>query len=77
MTTDSRIRYLFINLRYRSYWWLQVAVIGLLLIAAPVLFLVRDVSGFWLWQQAWWICLLAAILEAGETWLVLRRAKAS
>ena len=77
MTSDRRIRYLFINLRYTSYWWLQAAVIGLLFTAAPVLFLVRDASGFWLWQHAWWICLGAAVLEAGETWLALRRARVS
>ncbi|GEM_PF-6005454 len=74
MRTESRIRYLFINLGYANYWRLQLAVIGVLLLAAPVLFMARDASGFWLFEEAWWICLLAAVLEAAETWLAMRRA---
>lgn len=75
MYESTRIRYLFFNLRYRTYVAVQGAVIAAWGVAAVLFYLFGRGSDMWLWDNAWWICILAGALELFESWIALGKAK--
>ncbi len=75
MDDDLRIRYPFVSLRYRNFIRLQGVIIGALVVAAGVLFTEASGHPFWLLANGWWILLLVAVLEVGESWLLIRRGR--
>lgn len=75
MYDNLRIRYLFFNLRYPTYVVVQGAVIAAWAVAAVLFYLFGRGSDVWLWDNAWWICILAGALEIVESRIALARAK--
>lgn len=75
MDENTRIRFLFLDLDYRSYVTLQSAIVCAWAVAAVLFFLFGRGSEVWLWDNAWWICLLAAVLEIFESRVAITRAK--
>lgn len=75
MADEIRVRYPFLSLRYRNFIRLQGVIIGALVVAAGVLFTEARGHPFWLLAHGWWILLLVAALEVGESWLLIRRAR--
>lgn len=75
MPDEMRVKYLFVNLRYSTYVKLEMALVAVLLIAALSCFLFARDSRFLLLRNGWWLCLLGAVLEAGESFLAIRHAK--
>lgn len=75
MYESTRIRYLFFNLPYRTYVVVQAAVIVAWGVAAVLFYLFGRGSDLWLWDNAWWLCILVAALEIFESRLALARAR--
>jgi len=75
MYEEMRVKYLFINMRYPAYVKLQVVtIIGGIIGALLLFFLARD-SQYWVLKNGWWILAVASLLEVGETFLAIKRAK--
>ncbi len=75
MHSDMRVKYLFLSFRYQTYLRLQAAIVTVLLVAAVLFFLFTRGHSIWLLDNAWWACLVVAVLEVAETWLALRHTK--
>lgn len=75
MYEGMRIRYLFFDLDYRSYLVLQTAVICAWGVAAVLFYLFGRGSEAWLWDNAWWICVLVAALELQASIMAVSKAK--
>lgn len=75
MYESTRIRYLFFSLPYRTYLVVQAVVIVAWSVAAVLFYLFGRGSDLWLWDNAWWLCILVAALEIFESRLALSRAR--
>lgn len=71
---DMRVKYLFLNLPYPSYLKLQIALFICWIVAGLALLAFRG-HDHWLLANAWWICLVAAVGEAGEAYFAIKHAK--
>ncbi|MES0488539.1 MAG: hypothetical protein ABUK01_01005 [Leptospirales bacterium] len=75
MYEEMSVKFLHINMKYRSYVTLQTAiVIAFAIIALACLFYTRD-SPVWVLKNGWWLFSLGAVFEFGETILVINKAK--
>ncbi|MDP7287742.1 MAG: hypothetical protein QGH94_07095 [Phycisphaerae bacterium] len=75
MYEDMRVKYLLVNMKYRRYLKWQVGLIAVLLIAALPFFLYTRDSSNWMLKNAWWLCLVLAVLEVFEGIVAVSRAK--
>lgn len=66
MSEEMRVKYLFIDLKYRAYAKLQIALITALIIGAVLCFLFTRDYSHWIVKNAWWICAATAVLEVIE-----------
>ena len=70
-----RVKYLFVDLRYPTYLKLQIVlVIGWIIGALLCYIFLRD-NSVWLLKNGWWLCLVVALLEVGESFLAINKAK--
>jgi len=75
MYEEMRLKYLFINLKYSAYIKLQVILVVALIIGALLcLFFARD-SQIWLLKNGGWLCPIVALLEVGESFWAINKAK--
>ncbi len=75
MYEDMRVKYLFINLKYRAYIKLQVALVIGWLIGSVLFYLFARASDIWLLKNAWWLCLVIGGLEVLESLVAISKAK--
>jgi hypothetical protein len=75
MYEEMRVKYLFINLRYPAYLKLQIALVAAWLVVSLLCFSFTKNSSMWILKNAWWLCIIVALLEVGESLVAINKAK--
>ena len=75
MYEEMRVKYLFINLRYPAYVRLQIVAVAAWIVGALLCFLFAGDSSVWLLRNGWWLCPCGALLEVGESFVAINKAK--
>lgn len=75
MSDEMRVKYLFINLKYPAYVKLQMVIVAGWFIGALLCFLYAKDSPIWVLKNSWWLCVVIALLEVGESFLAIGKAK--
>lgn len=75
MKNEMRVKYLFINLKYPSYIKLQAILIIALLSGAILTYFFAHDSQFWFLRNGPWFYPIIALLEVGEAYIAIRKAK--
>ncbi len=72
---ESSVKFLFVSFSYSSFIKLQVFLIISSLIVAGLFYYYGRLSDYWWLRNAWWLCILVAIVEVFESILVIRNVK--
>ena len=75
MYEEMRVKYLLINLKYPTYVRLQIVLVAAWIIGALLCFIFGRDSSFWLLKNGWWLCPIVALLEVGESFVAINKAK--
>ena len=75
MYEDMKINFVVFSLKYKTYIAIQAVVISSLLALSPVAYFLGHDSANWMIGNAWWICLVIAVLEVGEAVFAVTLAK--
>ncbi|MBN1418231.1 MAG: hypothetical protein JXP34_05605 [Planctomycetes bacterium] len=75
MGEGKRVKILFVEMKARTYIWIQVVIIAAGLAAAVAFYTLARESDFWPLANAWWLCLLLVLGEALESVAVLAKAR--
>jgi len=77
MAEELRVKYLFVNLRYRNYVRLQAGIVVTWIVLAVIAYVARSGSPSPLWSNAWLVGVIAAVAEGVESKLAVDKAKAA
>lgn len=75
MYENMKINFVIFKLKYKTYIAIQAVVISSLLLLSPVAYVFGRDSADWMIGNAWWLCLVIAVLEVGEAVFAVTLAK--
>lgn len=75
MYKNMKINFVVFSLKYKTYIAIQAVVISSLLALSPVAYFLGHDNAEWMIGNAWWLCLVIAVLEVGEAVFAVTLAK--
>jgi hypothetical protein len=72
---NMKINFVVFKLKYKTYIKLQTVIVSSLLALSPVAYFLGRDSADWMIGNAWWLCLVIAMLEVGEAMVAVTLAK--
>ena len=75
MYEEMRVKYFFVNLKYPAYLKLPIICISAFIIYGLLCFLFAGGSSLWLLKNGWWLGIVVGLLEGGESFFAIKKAK--
>ena len=75
MYDEMKVKILFLNIKYPLYLKIQIAMVIGWFIGGFLCYLYLKDSSVWYLKNGWWLFPVIAILEVGEAFVVIKKAK--